>query len=876
MENSTSETRWRIASFARSHGPALITLLVFVFGAFAIYKALHGVTVHDVIGQLRQITTKSVALAGLATAFGYAALIGYDWSAIRFIGKSVPLRTIAIGSFTAYALSNSVGLAVVSGGAVRYRFYRGLGLNLTDIAIVSTYCALAFGVGVTVVGFAALAYHPAALSSVITIPPHLVRLVSVIILVAACGFLAWGAMSKHKIGIGKYKIVMPGLRQAVLQILFSLLDILFAAVTLYILLPNAASSAIPFSTFVAVFAGAAVAAVLSHVPGGIGVFEAVILGAFAALPDQTAGIAASLLAYRIVYYFLPLLAGISILIGVEFRERVGKLRGIPIPRGTALGAVSTLVPLIPTLAAALTFLTGATLVLNGIVPIPKDIIEELQPVVSLSVFELSNVVMGIAGGALLVLANGLRKRIRGALWLTIGMIVMAMMSLVLQHLDFDLVVFMALLALALWFSRFCFYRQSRLSAGILSVEWLTVFGGFVLLLVLFFLFAHQDAEYKHDLWWQFAFDANMPRALRIGGVALAVSILSLLLFALRPPANRSGSNAAPSSEWLRTIIAGQDNPDANFALTGDKEFLVSEQNDGFIMFGRHGRSFVALGPPVGNAEAASDLIDRFISVADDANCRPAFYQIAADDLALFVDAGFMPSKLGEEAIVSLSDFGLEGPERRKLRQAYNRAQRDGLSLETLAPPHSAQLLGELKRISDEWLSSKHAREKGFSLGRFDEAYLQNFRLAIVREGDAIVAFANIFETETKNEVTIDLMRHSAGSPPSTMDFLFVALLLELKAEGFQRFSLGMAPLTGLKKTRHPRIWDRVAGSISRFGGHFYNFEGLRDYKDKFQPEWKPRYLMTWGGVDPLLVANDINALVSGGVRGAIRRDRAPT
>ncbi|MCO6410900.1 bifunctional lysylphosphatidylglycerol flippase/synthetase MprF [Hoeflea alexandrii] len=856
----------------KNYGSLLASLLLFGLGAFAVYKTLHGIAIADVITQLDRTSRTSLALAVAATAGGYLALVGYDWSALRFIGRQLPVTTVALGSFTAYALSNSIGLAVLSGGAVRYRFYRGLGLSLADIAVVSTYCAMAFGVGVTLVGFAALAWHPAALESIVPLASTSIRYVSIAIFTVTIALVLWGSFAGRAVGIGRFSGSFPPPRDIGLQIAFSLFDIVFAAATLYLLLPAEASATIHYSTFVAVFAVAAVAAVLSHVPGGIGVFEAVILGAFSSVPDQTAGIAAALLGYRFVYYLLPLLMGVLILVVLELRSR-RKVDVFPIGAARpALSATMSLTSFIPGLAAALTFLAGAILVLNGLVPIPASILDELKPAIPAGLFEVSNIVMAMAGGVLIVIANGLRAQSRSALYLVIGILGVAIGSLLLQRLDYDLVLALALLAGLLWLSRGHFERRTPISLAQRPVASFALWAAFSVCVALFFLFAHQDAEYSHSRWWQFAFDANMPRALRMAGVSISVSLILLLFFALRPkPGKPSGET--PDSETLYSILSKQDDADANFALTGDKSFLVSERNDAFIMYGQHGRSFVALGSPVGDGKSAVELIDAFVTAADQANCRPAFYQIADKDLARFVDAGFVPSKLGEEAVVNLETFTLDGPQHRSLRQAYNRSMRAGLTLEISAPPHAPVLLAALRDMSNEWLEEKKTREKGFSLGRFDEDYLQNFRLAVVYAADRPVAFANIFETATKRHATIDLMRHLSNAPSGTMDFLFVSVMLTLKAEGFGEFSLGMAPLTGLDATRHPRMWDRAAGSVYRFGGHFYNFAGLRAYKDKFDPTWRSRYLMTWGGIDPLLVANDINAIVSGGLRGAISRGR---
>ncbi len=287
------------------------------------------------------------------------------------------------------------------------------------------------------------------------------------------------------------------------------------------------------------------------------------------------------------------------------------------------------------------------------------------------------------------------------------------------------------------------------------------------------------------------------------------------------------------------------------------------------MYATRGRSLIALGDPIGNASSFQGLIDQFFDLGDVHNYRPCFYQVGAEMLTRYIDLGFSLSKLGEEAVVPLETFSLEGPPRKRLRQTFSRATRDGLTFEIRLPPHSTEILDELAVISDEWLSTRNAREKSFSLGRFDREYLQRFPIVTVTHEGRIVAFANLFQTATHVRATIDLMRHRNDAPPGTMEFLFLSLMLALKTEGYQEFSLGMAPLIGLASSRNKRLWDHLGLAIARFGGYFYNFEGLRAFKEKFSPEWRPHYLATWGGVDPILVAADVNALVSGGLGGAL-------
>jgi phosphatidylglycerol lysyltransferase len=181
------------------------------------------------------------------------------------------------------------------------------------------------------------------------------------------------------------------------------------------------------------------------------------------------------------------------------------------------------------------------------------------------------------------------------------------------------------------------------------------------------------------------------------------------------------------------------------------------------------------------------------------------------------------------------------------------------------------ILDALAAISDEWLKSKNLREMGFSLGRFDRAYMLNFPVAVVRVGDRIVAFANVWMSGDRRELSIDLMRHAADVPHGIMEYLFFELMLWGKEQGYGRFSLGMVPLAGLERRRLAPLWSQAGAFLFRHGEHFYNFQGLLRFKAQFAPLWEPRYLAAPGGFALPRVLGDVTLLISGDVGGLVTK-----
>lgn len=194
----------------------------------------------------------------------------------------------------------------------------------------------------------------------------------------------------------------------------------------------------------------------------------------------------------------------------------------------------------------------------------------------------------------------------------------------------------------------------------------------------------RGAVSQRELWWQFAFDASAPRMLR-------ASLVSMLRAGCRrgvPPA------AAATTGAVATVAAGagarpphpawRGGRERSSLLLGDKTLLFSESGATFLMYGVAGRSWVAMGDPVGPVAEHAEMVWRFRELCDREGGWCAFYEVRPGNLAMYVDAGLSLTKIGEEARVALADFSLTGAARAPLRQAVSRAEREGAAFRILA------------------------------------------------------------------------------------------------------------------------------------------------------------------------------------------------
>jgi phosphatidylglycerol lysyltransferase len=568
----------------------------------------------------------------------------------------------------------------------------------------------------------------------------------------------------------------------------------------------------------------------------------------------------ALLLNRGIYYVLPLTLATGMLIAYELRS------GVAAPVGRMA------VHLSPRLMAALTLIAGLWLMVSGVTPFTEDAREILVHLhMPLPIIEASHFLGSVAGLGLLLVARGLLHQLDAAWWAALVLSVIAAVLALPKGIAVTEAAMLTTLALLLVISRRQFDRRSSLFAQHLEPQWLLALGGVLIACVWVLFFAYQEVGYSNQLWWQFELDGQAPRSLRaLTGIAL-IALAYGLWQLLRPPA---GELAEPTAEEIaRAAAIARSNPaaDACYALVGDKHLMFSPSGKSFIMFGKQGRSWVSLYGPFGDSREWPDLVWQFIEVATDHGGRAAFYQVRPATLPLYLDCGLHALKLGEYAHVPLPDFNLKGAKRANLRSGVNRGEREGLVFELVLPEQVAALLPELREVSDAWIAQQRTREKGFSVGRFDEGYLRQLPVAIVRREGRIIAFANLLTTDTREEASLDLMRYLPDAPPGTMDFLFAKIMLHLQAEGYQRFGLGMSPMAGMAERRQAPRWQRLGRLLFEYGDRFYNFRGLHSFKDKFEPVWEARYLAAPPGLGPMFVLADVAALIGGGVKGVIAK-----
>jgi len=846
-----------------------IIVSVFSLAVWSIYTELHSYKLSEIIDEIRQIPSYRILLSLGAALLSYLALTGYDFLGVRYAGGNLPFRQVALTSFMSYIFSNNIGLSAFSGSAVRYRFYSSQGLSAVEIVKVIGFCLLTFWVGLIASASLFMIFTPVSIPAMTHLPFHTTRPLGLIFLAGFFVYLFLVFFRGKPLVLRDNEFKLPEPALVPLQLIFSLIDWMMAGLALYILLP--AELGMTFPSFLGLFILAQALAVISSVPGGVGIFESLILLFLSGLVDSSQ-LFSSLFLYRLVYYLFPLISGMILFLSREiYKSRKAA--------GRVLESVSNWMSgFFPMVLSLLTFIGGGILIFSGTTPVLPERREWLRLFIPFPLVEASHFLGSISGLLLLILALGILNRTQFSYYTTLVIFLAGSLFSLLKGLDYEEASVLLVFFLLLLPCRKFFYRKARITLDALSLSWIVLVSLVLISSLYLGLFSYRHVEYSNDLWWKFEIHSDASRFLRASlGVVIALFTTSVFLLFRTSPGKPEEYDEGLLDE-VPDLIQTWGNTDACLAYLPDKHFMYHYTNepekkvDGFLMYGVNGKTWIAMGDPVGSEDVVRELIWQFRQETHRYGFQALFYEVSQRYLPYYIEVGFSLLKIGEDAVVDLVTFTMKGHDKSSMRNTLNRLKREGFSFEILDREQTRNLMPELKAISDVWLDDKKVREKGFSLGYFQEDYLSRFRTAVVRDAQGkILAFSNIWESPGEGQVSVDLMRYLKDSPPGLMDYLFIQMILKAQEEGFKTFDLGMAPFAGLPDRELAPVWNRLGSALFRHGEDFYNFQGLRQYKNKFSPRWEPRFIALQGGLTVPRTLVDLTSLINRGIFGAVSR-----
>lgn len=823
----------KLLTIAKIIVPIIILILVF----FEARKELAHLSIRHAVFVIRQIPNGGFFLAVATGLLAVSTMFFYDFFMLRSVHASVPIKKVFRISWIANSFNGIFGFGGLIGAGVRSMLYRPYIQQQRKLVKTIAWMTTAFIMGLSFLSIFGL---------IGILHTSFIALEKPWIWPALIGFatIAPIYIIVSKLNVGRNPKKTNDKNPTFLYSIVSLIEWTSAGIVIYIIL-RLLGVELDLSQALGIYVISAIAGSLSLVPGGLGSFDLIFL-----MGMKEYGIAAettlsALLLYRLVYYIIPF--GVGLAFAAFEMTEVAKKRIVNRPLLTnAVETSSVIVSLQRQLfskmeawaLASLSVLTGLAVILFVLFPTAIERVHVLRIYVPKYFIQMSFDLSLCVGVLLILLAKPIYKRTRQAYNMTIIVLITGIIFNTLKGIDIEGSFFLLIILVIFYLLRKQFVREQIPFTYIEAIEI-----GFFLFILLYmyqyfgaWLWAHQQEFRPHYVVRSYI---QVTRSMLI-----TAGVVPLFLYIAAFFQNQNGIKvpgqpaSAPILEQFLQKYGG--NVLSHLGFLGDKRFFLSSDGKALLQFAVTGKRLVVLGDPIGASSSYAVVITEFLDEAAQLGYVCIFYQVEAKWLGMYHDFGYNFLKLGEEAEVDVTTFSLEGKKRSSLRSVFHKFEREGYVFSVNKPPHSEQLLSQLKQISDDWLHGK--KEKGFSLGYFDDDYLNRSPIATLSKAGTIVAFTTLVPDYQPNKISIDLMRHSQNAPSSVMDVTFLHLLMWAKTNGYKQLNMGMAPLSNVGVSPHSFLTERVAATIYNNVRYMYSFSGLRQFKEKYKPTWSGKYL----------------------------------
>ncbi|WP_318506542.1 bifunctional lysylphosphatidylglycerol flippase/synthetase MprF [Bacillus sp. T3] len=805
----------------------IFPLILLVLATIEIKKFAMDLNIQLLQHEIGQVPIATLVFVLLITIGSIFPMFFYDAVIIKILGIKIPKKHLIKQALIVNSFSNLIGFGGIIGVMLRTYFYQkdefGKGNLLRTIAIVSLFLLTGISLlsWITIVGYRniPLLVHTKWLYlAVIGVALYLPTLMIITL---------WREKKNPDPSIT--------IKVKCLLIFVSVLE--WSAVLLvFWLLKSVLSISIPFGDLFAIFTVAACAGIVSLIPGGLGSFDLVFIWGVDYLGIQDEKVVVLLLLYRIGYFIIPFLVGAFLFIKAYWEKWNNTWGNLP---NVFVQHISHW------MLTILIFISGLILLLSAALPGIIERLKVAEDIFSLTIMSLSHQLSVATGFILLGLSRGIQYKVKRAYYLTIIVLSFAALFSLSKGFDYEEAIFLLVVALLLRLSKARFYRE-----GYVLTWGKMIFDIFIILIItlMYLLIGYFNLPTSkfsiptkflpyiitdyHDLFYS-AFI----------GLIIAIFIYCIGNFVGKSQKWPMETSRNQEEKIYEHINKYKGNVLTHLIFLHDKYVFWNSKDNVLFPFQKYADKIVVLGDLTGEKSEFPHAIEEFLTISDLYGYTPIFYESSNDMLPILHENGFDFFKLGEEAFVNLENFSLSGKKMKVMRANKNKFERENFIFEIIKPPLSDDLLQKLKTVSNEWLAGR--REKGFSLGFFDEAYLNRSEIAILKNiNEDVIGFASLMPVYDNNQtISVDLMRFIPSSPSGTMDFIFLSLFEWAKEKGYNQFNLGMAPLSNVGLSKYSFFSEKVAAQIYLHGQVFYHFQGLRKFKEKYNvTTWVPKYL----------------------------------
>lgn len=568
-----------------------IPFIIVILAVLVLHHLFTEISFASLKTELYAIGYYAITWSGILCLLNYCVLSFYDTLGLKLLGYRLSYRYILLTSFISYGLSQSLGFPLITGGVVRYRFYSAKDVSNYDIAKVIIFAGAMFWSGLLVLLGILACFYGNLLSDVLYLQPGIVHLFGGILVVILVGSLVISKSRSVKVTIKGLTYTFPEPKPMVFGVAVSIADWCLAAGVLYSVLP--APHSIPYVVLLGAFLFAQIAGVASHVPGGVGVFESIMILVLSGSYRQEA-ILGALLIYRVIYYIVPLLIALILLLACEIHTVRRMFSSISDQVRDILVLIRSFVP--PALSF-LIFIAGACLIVTGGVPADEGRMSILASIAPSGMVHISHLLGSILGVFLIILSWSTGRRRKEAYALVIGCLALGGLTSLIKRGGFEeaLLTFSILIITIL--SRKEFWRKGRLLIHP-SLEQLLGLALVIVASCSIGFFSYSDTPYSNELWWHFAVEDEAPRFLRTMIITMLLSFAYGCYLLLRAHAPKLHLPSLEEIKGLYQVVYDCGVVDGYLALMGDKYIFTIPDVKGFVMYQVVGRNWIVMGEPI--------------------------------------------------------------------------------------------------------------------------------------------------------------------------------------------------------------------------------------------------------------------------------------
>lgn len=624
------------------------------------------------------------------------------------------------------------------------------------------------------------------------------------------------------------------------MIMVSSIEWILAAL-LFVGIAKLFNNQVKISDVLGIFSISLVAAIVSLTPGGIGSFDFLAILGLKSIGIEANDAVSVLIIFRVMYYILPWFFGAAlsvIYLGDKFEYRI---------KNTFEETYKN-IQQIKVLTYASKFILYILIMFSGIILL----VHSVQPAIAeISVIQkffsdlfnsLSLSIEMVVGVVLIVIASDIKNGVKYAYKWTIFLLFLGAVSITIVHLNMFYALMLTVVAILLIFAKGAFDRESY-PYKLINIIGFVLFT--MIMLVLYQVILKSVGKNMPGVHENIIYFVNNPGEFfnRSLPAFILIWVIILIYVGFRPKFNMPPKPTESDFDEIKSFLQKyKGNAFTHLIFTGDKNLFWNSKKTVLFSYSKTFNRIVVLGDPIGEEKDFSEAIAEIQHHFESYGYNVVFYEVDESLLSIYHDNGYSFFKLGEEGCIDLDEFKMSSNMKRNYNKTMKTFEEEGYSLEFLEPPFSDDLMNKLKSVSDEWLGDR--KEKGFSIGFFSRDYLERASIYILKDrNDEIKAFMSLRPYYDDNyNISIDLMRHKKDSPSGTMDAMFIGMIHWAKENNYKRFIIGMAPLSNVGLNKFSRGEEKLAYILYKYGKSIYGFVGLRMYKEKFKPNWEPKYL----------------------------------